>query len=628
MKVNIRNIVSRFKMQISIMQTLYEAIANSLEANATHIEIILKNNNMPIEGLNAYYEFLIIDDGDGFNEANINSFLEYLSSYKIKLGCKGIGRFTRLTVFKDIEIESKLSAKTVIINFSLDFDESNKKCMEIIQEESISPVNETKIIFKNCLLDQSKYINMTLREIKEQILDHFALKFYLLKQQHKEFNITIKDNCSSEYEKIDFLDIINMNHDTFQITTTLNTFHFNLYFSFVKNGKNKRNVVLCANGRAVKELNIVPELPDKASFICLVISDFLDENVDDSRTELLFNEQKDGIVSISLSELIEEVQRKIDEIIIKEYPQINDKNAIIEKECIDEFPHLKNYIKSDRTIIKNKKKIIEKAKKQYENDKEDTRNTFTQLLKSRNIDNYELIENINKLNDISNKELAQYIMYRQQIIDCLGKYNANHEKIESLLHDLFIKRGTELSTSYNNRLDNNIWLLDDKFMSCKNLFSDKKVKAIKKAIMKEDKIDGIDDDVEPDMTIFYENNIVVVVEFKALGANYNKKIDAISEISRNQGIVASNIDNINVIYGYIITQFDEVFLNRIKYQPSIRRMRLYSNSKEGMFYIYNENIINKEGLCIPCHTYILSTDSIYKDADARNKTFIDILKKQ
>ena len=43
-KVNIRNIVNKFKMPISIMQTIYETITNSLEANAENIKIILSNN--------------------------------------------------------------------------------------------------------------------------------------------------------------------------------------------------------------------------------------------------------------------------------------------------------------------------------------------------------------------------------------------------------------------------------------------------------------------------------------------------------------------------------------------------------------------------------------------------------
>lgn len=623
MKVNIRNIVNKFKMPISIMQTMYEAITNSLEANAENIEIILTNNETT-DGSQAYSNFTIIDDGDGFNEDNLKSFLEYLSAYKYELGCKGLGRFTWLKVFGNVSIVSKINNAIVSINFSKDFNEDDSAHLKKVEAENQG--KETKITFNDCLLKQAKYINKSLNEIKELILDHFAIKFYLLKNQNKKVNIIIKDTDSNVVEKITFNDIFDLQEERFNISTKNNNYSFVMYYNFFNNEKNKRKVVLCANERAIHELNILSELPNKNSLICLIMGQYLDDCVDDSRTEFVFNKNRDGLIGLSLKEVEEGIKNKLEQIIIGKFPEISEENIKIEEECVDEYPHLKKYIVSDEAIIKNKKNIIKKAKELYEDEKEKTKNDFVKLLTARKIDETELLNNIYKLNDISNKELAQYIIYRQQIIDCLGKFNENHEKIEGLLHDLFIPRGTVLNNNFQDQLDNNIWLLDDKFMSCTNLFSDKKVKTIKELIKKEDIEDGMDDAVEPDLTIFYENNTAVVVEFKALGANYNKKIDAISEISRNHGIVASNIENVNVIYGYIITQFDEKFLSRMRYQPAVKQMKLYSNGDEQMFYIYNENIINKEGINIPCHTYIISTDSIYKDANARNKLFIEILK--
>lgn len=622
-RVNIKNIVKKFKMPITIMQTMYEAIANSLEANAENIEIIL-TDNITTDGSHAYSNFTIIDDGDGFTAENLESFLEYLSTHKYELGCKGVGRFTWLKVFRNVRIVSKLNESTVLINFSTDFDEEDKS--HLIIEPAENQEKETKITFSNCLLEQIKYVNKSLNEIKGLILDHFAVKFYLLKKQDKKFNIIIKNDASDIIETITYNDIFDLQEEQFIISNGNNSYNFEMYYNFIENEKNKRKVVLCANKRAIQDLNFLSELPNKNSLICLIMAEYLNDCVDDSRTEFLFNKNRDGLIGLSLKEVEEGVKNKLEQIVVEKFPQISEENIKIEKECVDEFPHLKKYIIADATFIKNKKNIIKKAKESYEEEKEKTKNDFVKLLSSRKIDKTELLNNIYKLNDISNKELAQYIIYRQQIIDCLGTFNEKHEKIEGLLHDLFIPRGTLLSDTYEDKLDNNIWLLDDKFMSCANLFSDKKVKKIKELIKQEDIDDGMDDAVEPDLTIFYENNTAVVVEFKALGANYNKKIDAISEISRNHGIVASNIENINVIYGYIITQFDEKFLNRMKYQPAVKQMKLYSNGHEQMFYIYNEHIINKEGVNIPCHTYILSTDSIYKDANNRNKLFIEILK--
>ena len=249
---------------------------------------------------------------------------------------------------------------------------------------------------------------------------------------------------------------------------------------------------------------------------------------------------------------------------------------------------------------------------------------FSKLLSSRSISSREFIEEVNKISDFSSKELAKYFLYRKNIIDCLEKYINRNESIEKLLHNLFIPQGEQLDNSLKNRINNNIWLLDDKFMSFTHAFSDISIKKIKSIIKEEDKKDGADNAVEPDLTIFYSNKSAIVIEFKALGASYNKKIDAISEINRNNGILASTIDNIDILYGYIITDFDDTFIRRMNFQNGVKK--LFSNSENQVYYLYNENIKNSNGEAIPCHTYIMSAKSICKDANLRNKLFIDIIK--
>ncbi len=624
MKVSVSNIVKKFKTNITILQTMYEAINNSLEANSNKIEIEFQGDPLLDETI-AYSSFNILDNGDGFNDDNLSSFQEYLTDFKIDLGCKGVGRFTWLKVFENVLIVSKLADKTVKINFSLDFQENED--ITVIKEEN-EIYNQTKIVFSGCKLSTNKYVFLTLDQIKLEILNHFAIRFSLLKKKNQTFEIILKDNIGSSIVTINDSDILKLNVENIEIVGHSSNIHLDLYYSFIPNGRGERSIVLCANERGIKDINtkgkIISDLPYKDSLICLVMSKYFDEFVNDERTDFYITDDE-NMFGVGMKELENRIKNKMEQIVLDKYPQIQDENINIQNLCIDEYPHLKKYIESDLSIIKNQKTLISNAQKAYEDEKQKAKNKFVKLLSARKIDESELIENINHLNDISNKELAQYFLYRQQIIDCLGKYNSINEKNESLVHDLFIPRGEKLVDSLEDRLNNNIWLLDDKFMSCKNLYSDIKVQTIKQEILKEDENNGEDALVEPDLTIFYENKLAIVVEFKALGANYNKKIDAISEINRNNGIVAKNIPNLNAIYGYIITQFDEVFLKRMQYQNGIKRM--FTNGEDQMFYFYNENISNSEGKSIPCHTYIISTESIYLDAKARNQLFLDIIKK-
>ena len=134
--VNISNYVKRLK-NIDFLQPLYEAIVNSLDANATQIKI---NLNVEEDNING---FSIIDNGDGFIDKNIDSFFEMMKMDKQK-GKLGSGRFIWLKVFDNIHIQSKLKNKQIDINFVKDYNKISSH-----EKESQNEENSTKIIFTN-----------------------------------------------------------------------------------------------------------------------------------------------------------------------------------------------------------------------------------------------------------------------------------------------------------------------------------------------------------------------------------------------------------------------------------------------------------------------------------------------
>jgi len=625
MIAKVKNIVDSFKVKISILQVLYEAISNSLEANAHNIKIIF--HVVPSMGdTKAYDSFSIIDDGDGFNQENLDSFLEYLSTHKLTLGCKGVGRFTWLKVFSLVKINSQTSTKCIKINFNVDFDESKKECLDSIDRESSS--NVTKIDFTECLLNQTNYVFMPLDEIRKAVLNTFAIKLFLLDEKKVKFNIEITDDSEEEKYVISNKDLLILKKISFEMSRDSYNESFKLYYRFIQDGAKRKQIVLCADDRGIIDINdkgeIVSSLPNDDSMICLIKSSYLNRSVNDSRTGFVFGNNEGELFGFTAKEILEEITKQIETIIVREYPSVVEENIRKKQECIDKYPYLKKYIDEDDSIIVDEKKLVSTSENKYGKEKDKALEDVSKIFMVDDINREELVEGIINLNDFSNRELSKYFLYRQQVIDCLAKYIKRNEPVEKLLHDLFIPQGLMLGDSLKDRLKNNIWLLDDKFMSCTNAFSDKKVKKILEEIKNADIADGVDDAVEPDLALFFSNNAAVTVEFKALGADYNKKIDAISEIDRNNGIIAANLENINALYGFIITTFDDVFLNRIKMIHGIKRM--FDNSNEQMFYYYNENIANAADKPIPCHTYIISAKTIYADANARNKLFIDIIK--
>ena len=632
-KVTIKSILNNFKDDVSLMQTMYEAISNSLEANATQINLEIITNGQSKEELKLGLKpliigFKIIDNGEGFTDENITSFNEYMSPLKRKQGCKGIGHFTWLKVFNNIHIESYTSQQLVKFDFNLKYNPNN------IHKEPNNSVPKTSIIFSG-LTQHNKAKEADIDDIIQNIQEHLLIKLFLKKKNKEKFNINVI--CGSLQKSIDNETVPDLEDETFtiqeQITNDKKNFLFKLYYAFFSNGKNKRDTFYCGNGRVVRRFLKsvkVDYLPEKDSTIMLLTSDYFDGKVNDIRSDFTFNvsDNNPSVQNpIPFPDINEKLQQKIDEIIVNRYPSLQNDNEKVVEDCIKEYPYLAKYIKKDNSLIKIKKSIIENAEKMFLKEKEYVKNNFNKLLSSKNIDNEEYKKSIEKINEISARELAQYFMYRGEIIKALGNLQ-NQNEDEDKLHILFMPKGNKSVKDSKKYYDTNVWLLDDKYMAYSEIYSDVKIKSIKEAIANMNlKEYGVNK--EPDLAIFYNTNNspykdLVVVEFKALNVGPDRKITAYTEINRNIKFIAGQSDNIRNIYGYVITKIDNEFQEYIESQAGIKT--LFSNGSTPYYYLYNENIKDKNGIKKDCHIYFVSTETIYSDAKSRNDTFLDIIK--
>ena len=639
-KVKIENVLKDLNNKITFLQPLYEAISNSLEANASNIDIIFEKEELLDIGKEPKITgFTIIDDGDGFTNENIESFKEYLSQYKKDLGCKGIGRFTWLKVFNDINIDSFTGNNHIKIPFNINFSEDN-----IITSPSFDN-KKTSITFNN-ITDKyykesqtnpiDKRCKADIEDIKNNILTHLLVKLFLLKEEkNRKFNITL--NLDSKKISISDKDIIELKKKEFSIEQENLTYDFNLYYNLKKEDNNKRNLFYCADGRVVDKFPDtlkIGKLPDNSSIIMLLTSKYFDERINNERNEFTFSmtENNPSIdAPITFQMINSKLKTNIDNIIIEYEPTVKDKNDEIIEDCINENPHLAKYIRNNTElgIIYDKNDVLKTANKLFSAEKTQVLNTFKNLLDKNNLSSENFSESVSKLNDISNRELAQYILYRQYILDGLNKLIVDNDKREELLHKIFMEKGTE--TDNHNLYNTNIWILDDKFMTYTKMFSDTKISKMKQELSIENP-DIYGDGKEPDLTMFYtdlKDNIkdVVVVELKGIGVNADRKLVSIPEINRNLGYIAKNLDeNINNLYGYIITNLDEKTQSDLECQQGINKC--FSNGDTPIYYYFNNNIRNKNDEKIPCHVYILSIDSIQRDAESRNSLFLNIIKNQ
>lgn len=105
------------------LMPLFETIVNSIYAieerqqnddkvnGYINIEIIREPQmRVQTEGIDSSINditgFVVTDNGIGFDENNMKSFLQSDSTYRAEKGGKGVGRFTWLKAFKEADIES------------------------------------------------------------------------------------------------------------------------------------------------------------------------------------------------------------------------------------------------------------------------------------------------------------------------------------------------------------------------------------------------------------------------------------------------------------------------------------------------------------------------------------------
>lgn len=638
-RVKIDNVLKGFNSKIPFMQPLYEAITNALEAHAKDIRIVfekeelLDNDTMKPKIIG----FTIKDNGDGFNKKNRESFGEYLSNYKSELGCKGIGRFTWLKVFKEIKIESQLSDEYVTIDFDKNYSDDKMKVIKQNSDERYTKISFKYVTENYYNKNKDERFVADIAAIKDNIANHLMVKLFLLKEEKKS-NFAIHLMLDNKEEVISNQNISQLQKKSFNVQDDKQeNYEFNLYYKFNKDGRNIHKLHYCADGRTVldfpKSIQF-SNLADNASVTMLLASSYFDKRINNERNEFTFDPKENNPTldnPLPLPKINIALKENVDNIILNRYPNIQKENQNLIDECINENPYLGKYIrKGEYGLIYNKKDLLKKANSEFIAEKEKVLSNFKKMIEEKALNSEGFMRNVAKLNDISNRELAQYFYYRQEIVDGLKELNDDNNSQEELLHNLFMKKG-EISdtkeTDYSP-YDSNIWLLDDKYMSYTKMFSDKQIGIIKQRIINENP-NNYGDGKEPDLSIFYNDSAgnikdLVVVELKAIGATVPFKMFSLSEINRNLGFIAESVDNIETLYGYIITKIDRNMEKELDYQAGVSK--IFTASNRPLYYYYNDKIVDKNGNPKPCHVYIMSTETLYDDAYARNKVFLDIIK--
>lgn len=619
MKINIKQAIRIFFQNPSLEMIFVEAIANSLDAGATQIEV-----NIAIEALDKpeTLKLEIKDNGEGFTDERYKKFCELL---KVEEDThKGVGRLVYLFYFEKISISSKYEGKHRTFMYDNEFDENNSD-MQVVDINKV--VQETSIIFEDCSLQRLCSYNIVYPEyLRKRILEEFYPRLYLMKEDKKDLTISInldvqkvnkKQIIGSRNAQVLLSDIPDLQEEEVNADMIKMFEDMRVNYSIQEQEHiSQTNIItaLCIDNRTynLKDIVSAENLPLGYEMIFLLSSTLFNGQVDPSRQTLTLNEvTKKGVVKL--------FRNKISEIIQREIPSIKEKNKETKLSLTKNYPHLIGYFDEDEVGIIARSKAIEDAQQKFLRDQKE-------ILEANTLSD----EKYEKALDISSRTLAEYILYREKIISKLE--DVTSEDSETDIHNLILPKGTILKdhTDLSSIYSNNLWLLDDKYMTYTTAFSEKTMKVFLEEIIQE-KTD-VKDSTAPDIAIVFSNNPeddankkvdVVIIELKKRGIKLAKTEEAISQLKqRATKIMKHYPDKIQRVWFYAIVEFNDEFKLSLKnedYTP------LYS--KDSLYYKENKIYLNLEDETpYLIGTYILSIDAFISDSKSRNATFLQMLK--
>lgn len=618
MNIVLKKAVDLFFPNTSLLYVFYEAIANSVDARATDIYI---NINIPKFSEPDKLTISIKDNGDGFTDESFERFKNVLDA--IDKYHKGIGRLVFLQYFKKVDITSIFENKCRNFSFSNTFSGENN----ITDIDNAD--NYTKLTFSGYLKSKiNSYDYLRPATLSEMILTHFYPLFYQMKNENKKLKIKIELLTEEENTEKQFfsseaeLDIsaIPQLKEKNKVADGYLFDKYKLLYSIEKDLLAETSIIsaLCSDGRTIPvEVISKKEFPKNGyKFVFLLNSDIFDGKTNSDRESLDIDETELRQAKITFSKMVASV-------IKEELPELEENNTKIKKQLSQTYPHLIGYFENETIGCVDRNILIEDAQAKFLKSQKE-------ILESSSLSDEQYFKSL----DVASRVLTEYILYRTKIINKLK--NITVENKEADIHNALVPQKQKFENKVISELyKNNIWILDDKFMSFSKVLSDYELESIyneihvKGSLVYDEKQKGKEYG-RPDITIIFSNSPdcteridVVIVELKRLGIELAKNEEVISQIKqRARRLMEFYPNKIQRIWFYGIVDFNKEFRTSLiesHYQKLFSSGEIFYNKERVMINPDTEELKDID-------VYIMEYKTVLADAEKRNSVFLRILK--
>lgn len=610
MEVNVKQAQRMFFSKSSFEMIYFEAFANAIDAGARNIKIKIElSAKGQLQNLNISIE----DDGCGFTDENFRKFGKLFDVEERTH--KGLGRLVYLCYFDNIHIESVYEEyKKRIFDFNEKFD--GKYLIQDTTQEHTGTILKMQN-FSGQKLGKNEYINPIY--IKNALLENFYMKFYKAKNDKnpifvkieasidgniKEESITDKDlpffEVRSLNEKVDLFNKI----DLYYYIKELDPVH-----------ETKVITAIAVDDRSQK-IDIIAEenFPPHYQMIFLLISESFHGNTDGARQNLSWEVNDLNKIKVIFRNAIAAV--------IKErIPQLAKSNKEKVNYLKTTYPYLTGYFDVNEIGYASQTDVLKKAQEKLFREQKE-------ILGAKELTNEQFEKSLN----LSARALAQYILFRQSVIERLKKIDP--QNLEGDIHNIIAPKRTEFNdTNFIADLyKNNVWVLDDKFMSYRTILSEAEMTKVIKVLKSGE--DTIVDDDRPDIVLYFsadptldetEKVDVVIVELKRLGLSPERNSDVEIQLENRAIKLSSYYKNrIQRIWYYGIVDLQDDYIRHLR---TAQFVPLFSKGK--VFYKSKNVFLNtKTDDVVIANTFIMDFSAMVADADIRNETFLKILKEQ
>lgn len=609
MEVNVQKAVKMFFSNSSFEMIYSEAFANALDAGANEIRI---NISLPdptqIQNLNLE----ISDNGVGFDDCRFGKFSKLFDVEE--QSHKGLGRLVYLCYFERVYVESTYQGGTKKRTFTFNDGFNGENTVE-----EIEPCPCGSSFFMRGFTGERLYRNDNINpnHIKSLLMENFYMRLYKKRLKNKRIRVFITSHVGDRQDKA-IVDTDDMpDFSILPLEHKLDLFNsVDLYYSVreTKEVGKKPITAIAVDDRCHKVAIIDDEnLPVGYEMIFLLISESFQGAIDEARQNLTLSANDLGKIKRLFRE-------GVANIINERFPRIAAANKKQEESLKNTYPHLSGYFRTSDIGFSSHNDILKDAQEQFFKDQRE-------ILSATSLSD----EQYEKSLTLAARSLAEYILFRQNVISRMKALD--NKNIEADLHNLIAPKGSEFKEGelYKDLYRNNVWLLDDKFMSYCTVLSEAEMSKVIDVIT-DGEVNDSDND-RPDITLFFsadptkDNRMldVVVVELKRLGITPEQNSIVEFQLdTRTQRLAEYYGRRIQRMWFYGIVEFTDKYRMHLVnngYNPLFSNGSVYFKSKP----VYTDL---KKSFSVVQNSYIMDFSALVEDANTRNETFLKILKNQ